>query len=130
VKKSLSQEWASRFVDKINLAKLRLRAMRSGVWYKALNRIDRVLVDLTIKVIKNNVRSVSLLTQLLTVTTKIESLLENKLSRATREYGLPLANKLSQLAQKWGNKTARSWSSDLAFAKYLAVHKLNNMLPT
>ena len=55
--------------------------MRSGMWYRALNRIDRVLVDLTIKVAKASIHSNSLINQLLTVTTKLESILENKLSR-------------------------------------------------
>ena len=99
--------------------------MRSGVWYRALNRIDRVLVDLTIKVIKTSIQSRYLINQLHSVTTKLESLLENKFSRATREIGFPLACKLSAIAQNWGNKLAHAWSSDLDFAKYLAAMKLN-----
>ena len=71
--KKTPQEKTSNFVEKVNLVKLRLKAMRSGVWYRALNRIDRVLVDLTIKVTKTSIRSNSLLNQLLTVTTKIEA---------------------------------------------------------
>ena len=117
-------------MEKAHLVKLRLKAMRSGVWYRALNRIDRVLVDLTIKVAKANIHSNSLINQLLTVTSKLESILENKLSRATREFGYPLACKLSLIAQKWGNKGAFNWSQDLDFAKYLAVIKLNSNLKT
>ncbi len=130
MKKSLPQERTSRFVEKINLVKLRLKAMRSGVWYRALNRIDRVLVDLTIKVAKTSIKSNSLVNQLLSVTAKIENLLENKLSRAAREYGLPQASKLSGIAQNWGNKHAHSWSSDFGFAKFLAALNLNLNHPT
>jgi len=127
--KKTSQE-RTNFVEKVSLVKLRLKAMRSGVWYRALNRIDRVLVDLTIKVAKTSIKSNSLLNRLLSVTTKLESILENKLSRATREYGLPQASKLSKLAQSWGNKLAHAWSSDLAFAKFLAALNLNANHPT
>lgn len=112
------------------MVKLRLKAMRSGIWYRALNRIDRVLVDLTIKVAKANIHSNSLINQLLTITSKLESVFENKLSRATREFGFSLASKLSIIAQKWGNKCAQNWSQDLDFAKYLAVMKLNSNLKT
>jgi hypothetical protein len=122
---SLPQEKNSCFVEKASLVKLRLKAMRSGVWYRALNRIDRVLVDLTIKVIKTKIQSHSLINQLRSVTTKLESLLESKFSRATREIGFPLACKLSAIAQNWGNKLAHVWSKDLDFAKYLAAMKLN-----
>lgn len=125
-----SQERTSRFVEKAHLVKLRLKAMRSGMWFRALNRIDRVLVDLTIKVAKKGVHSNSLINRLLTVTTKLESILENKLTQATREFGFPLACKLSQIAQKWGNLHAQDWSRDLDFAKYLAVIKLNSNLKT
>jgi hypothetical protein len=38
----------SGFLEKAQLLKLKLKAMRSGVWFRALSRIDRVLVDLTI----------------------------------------------------------------------------------
>jgi hypothetical protein len=119
------QEKTSRFVEITNLMKLRVKAMRSGVWFRALNRIDRVLFNLTIKVTNGNIRSSSLLSRLLTVTTKLEGLLESKLSRATKEIGFPLACKLSLLAQKWGNKLAQTWPQDMEFARYLAVMKLN-----
>jgi hypothetical protein len=36
-----------RFLDKKLLVNLKTKAMRSGVWFKALQRIDRVLFDLT-----------------------------------------------------------------------------------
>jgi hypothetical protein len=126
VKKSFAQDGKSNFVEKISLVKLRLKAMRSGVWFRALNRIDRVLVDLTIKVTKTKIKSKSLLNQLLSVTTKIENFLENKLTKTIREYGLPQSCKISSIAQSWGNNDASAWSNDYAFAKFLAALKLNN----
>ena len=48
--KTAQQNNTSNFLSKAQLVKLKLKAMRSGVWYRALPRIDRVLVDLTIKV--------------------------------------------------------------------------------
>jgi hypothetical protein len=126
VKKAPAQEKKTHFVEKISLVKLRLKAMRRGVWYRALNRIDRVLVDLTIKVTKTAIKSRTLLNQLQSVTAKIECFLENKLTRTAREYGLPQTCKLAGIAQSWGNKDAHAWSSDYAFATFLAALKLNN----
>ena len=40
-------------LNRTQLMRLRIKAMRAGVWFKALPRIDRVLVDLTIKVAEN-----------------------------------------------------------------------------
>ena len=98
--------------------------MRAGVWFRALPRIDRVLVDLTIKV-TSKIRSFTLAQNLLAVTKKLEGLLESGLSRAFREVGFPLAQKLSLVAQKWGNPSAENWSSDSSFIKFLAVMHIN-----
>jgi hypothetical protein len=122
--KTAIQENASSFLNKAQLLKLKLKAMRAGVWFRALPRIDRALVDLTIKV-ANNIQSVTLAKNILAVARKLEGFLESSLSRAFREVGLPLAKKLSQLAQKWGNPSAKEWQSDSSFASFLAVLSIN-----
>ena len=112
------------FLSKAQLVRLRLRAVRAGVWFRALPRIDRVLVDLTIRV-ASSVRSVTLARNLLAVTKKLEGLLESRLLRAFRQVGVRLAQKLSLLAQKWGHASARNWASDTSFVKFLAVMHIN-----
>jgi hypothetical protein len=112
------------FIDRTQLIKLRMRAMRSGVWFRALNRIDRVLIDLTVSVARC-VRSSVLVHSILSITRKLEGLLESRFVRATREIGFSLARKLSLFAQKWGNEAAEEWASDFGFARYLAITKLN-----
>jgi hypothetical protein len=112
------------FIDKRQLIKLKTKAMRAGVWFRALNRIDRVLIDLTIRVARC-VRSSILAKCILSITRKLEGLLESRLVRAIREIGFSLARKLSLLAQKWGNEAAKEWANDFGFARYLAVMKLN-----
>lgn len=113
------------FFNRTQLIKLRLRAIRAGVWFKALRRIDRVLVDLTIKV-ADNVRSGTLAKSLLALTRKLEGIMESKLSRALREIGFPHAQKLSLTAQKWGNASAENWASAPSFARFLAVMHIND----
>ena len=122
--KTVLQENASGFLNKTQLIKLRLKAMRAGVWFRALPRIDRALVDLTIKV-ASNIRSSTLAKNILAVVRKLEGFLESSLLRAFREVGLPRAQKLSLVAQKWGNTSAESWSSDVSFINFLAVMHIN-----
>jgi hypothetical protein len=119
-----SQNPNSNFIDRTQLIKLKMKAMRSGVWFRALRRIDRVLIDLTIKVV-GNIRSITLAKSILSITRKLEALLESRFVRAIREIGFSLAHKLSLLAQKWGNKAAKEWANDSGFVRYLAVMKLN-----
>ena len=112
------------FINKNQLIKLRSKAKRAGVWFRALPRIDRVLVDLTIRV-ASRVRSVTLARNILAVTKKLEGLLESRLLRAFRGIAFQLAQKLSSIAQKWGNTSAKHWASDLSFVKFLAVMHIN-----
>jgi hypothetical protein len=111
-------------INKKQLAKLRLKAIRAGVWFRALPRIDRVLVDLTIRV-TNNIRSVTLARNILAVTRKLKGLLESSLLRAFRGVAYKLAQELSLVAQNWGNSSARLWASDSSFMKFLAVMHIN-----
>jgi hypothetical protein len=121
--KTASHETFS-FLNKTQLIKLRLKAKRAGVWFRALPRIDRALVDLTIKV-ASNIRSTTLAKNILAVTRKLESLLESSLLRAFRGVANQLAQKLSVIAQKWGNTSAKNWASDVCFIRFLAVMHIN-----
>ena len=122
-KKSL-HDAVSGFLEKAQLMKLKLKAMRAGVWFRALPRIDRVLVDLTIKV-AGNVRSFTLASSILSVLRKLESVMESKFLRAIRENGFPIARKLGLIAHGWGNSSAKNWESDEGFARYLAAMSIN-----
>jgi hypothetical protein len=55
----------------------------------------------------------------------LEGLRESSLLRAWREVGLPLAQKLSSVAMKWGNASAKSWVIDSSFAIFLSVMYIN-----
>jgi hypothetical protein len=112
------------FLNKTQLIKLKLRAIRAGVWFKALPRIDRALVDLTIKV-ASNIRSTTLAKNILAVTKKLEGLLESSFLRVFRGIAFQLAQKLSAVAQKWGNTSAKHWVSDVSFVTFLAVMHIN-----
>ena len=114
----------SGFLQRAQLLKLKLKAMRSGVWFRGLPRIDRVLIDLTIKV-ADTIRSLTLTRNILAVVGKLKSIMESRFSRSIREIGFPTAHRLCLMAQKWGNVNAKEWESDLGFAKYLATMSIN-----
>lgn len=108
------------------MVKLRLKAIRACVWFRRLQKIDRVLFDLTIKVAKLRIYGAPLVCRLFAVASKLEEFLESKLSRLTRQIGLRLAHEISLIGQKWGHSAAKSWADDLKFARYLAVLQLNS----
>jgi hypothetical protein len=113
------------FLNKKQLVNLKTKAMRSGAWFKVLQRIDRVLFDLTIRVV-DNIRSAKLAKSMLMLTRKLENAMKGSFSIRLREIGLPLAQKISSTAQKIGNISASTWAFDSSFAVFLAVMDINN----
>jgi predicted transcriptional regulator len=114
-----------RFINKKQLANLKTKAIRSGVWFKVLQRIDRVLFDLTIRVV-DNIRSVQLAKSIIELTRKLENGMKGGFSRSLVEIGLPLAQKLSRAAQRMGNISAKDWEIDFSFVRFLAIQEINN----
>ena len=94
-------------------------AMRRGIWFKALNRLERGIVDLTTKYV-DNVKSTKLAKVLTAIVDKLVQASESIIDRMVRTIGLPLAQKISKIALSWGNPSASKWANDVAFAQYLA----------
>lgn len=107
-----------------DLTNLRVRAIRRGMWFKALNRMERGLIDSVIKVV-DNVRSKLLAKVLNSIVTKLMAVLECKLHQMMREVGQPLAQRISRLAQSWGNRAAYSWGHSKKFIQFLTILTIN-----
>jgi len=106
------------------LAKIRAKAIRRGIWFSALSEAERAYMGLAIRVVER-VRSLLLAKVLTSILKKLLYLMESRIARIMREVGRPLAQKLSRIAQKWGNKPAIQWADDHEFIQYLAVTHIN-----
>jgi hypothetical protein len=71
------------------------------------------------------VRSLLLVKVLNSILRKLSRAAESMVSRLTREVGMPLAKKLSEIARSWGCKSANSWANDPGFIRFLAVNYMN-----
>jgi len=106
------------------IVKVKTRALRRGVWFRVLTKVERACLDLAIIVVER-VRSRLLQRVLTSVLNKLEEAMESKVSRLMREVGDNLAQKLSQIAQDWGNRSAVQWTKDSGFVKYLTITYMN-----
>src|SRR4030042_1285637 len=94
------QKKTPNIIGRAQLIKWKLKAMRTGAWFRSLRKIDRALIDLAIIVTRNNIRSQALAKNITSVMEKLEKLSESSLRRIVNEVGYPLAQKASSLAQK------------------------------
>jgi hypothetical protein len=111
----------------VDLARIRLLALRRRVFFKVLDRVERGLVYLTLKVLRG-VHSKMLADALRSIVKKLLEAMETKVKRQIRQIGVPLAQKISRIAQKWGNTAAREWANDPGFVQYLTIGAGNWMI--
>ena len=105
------------------LTKLRLKAVRKGCWFRDLKRQERMLLDLTIRVVKE-VRSFSLTRLVSGIVGKLREVMESRVYRLVRSEGLVMAEGFSRIAQRWGYRAAKSWINDRSFIQFLVVNSL------
>lgn len=110
-------------ISRDELASLKRKALRRRIWHRVLDRAERALIDLTIRVV-DTVRSSRLLRVLSKPVEKLSEAMKGLMDRA-REIGRPLAEKLSKVGQAWGNEQARCWAKDEFYAIYLGLSFLN-----
>jgi capsid protein len=106
------------------LAKLRLKALRRGMWFRDLKQSERKLLSLTIRVVQR-VHSFILARLVSRIVGKLCEAMESRILRLMRTEGRTLAEKISKIGQAWGNRAAKSWAKDRGFIQYLTVSNLS-----
>ncbi len=53
---------------------------------------------------------------------KLQTSMESKAEHLVRTVGLALAQKISEIAVRWGNSLAASWAKDHEFARFLVLN--------
>ena len=102
------------------LALLKKRALRRGIWFKVLSRVERSICDITMRAV-DSIRSQKLLSAIKVILDKLRKALESPVSALTRTVGRQLVLMLTKVALSWGHSEARDWPSDEHFARYLVV---------
>jgi hypothetical protein len=103
------------------LASAKRVAFRRGVWFRVLNRLERGVVDLTMRYV-DEVKSSKLARVLTAIMEKLVQATESIIESLVRTVGRELAKKASDVAVGWGYSSAWAWSCDSGFARYLAVN--------
>lgn len=102
------------------LLRVRGRAFRRGVWYSALDGLERGILSLAARVV-DRVESAVLGVELVKILAKLRRAMESEVVKLTRGYGTQMARRISCHAVEWGNLEASGWASDHGFSRYLAV---------
>ena len=111
--------------SRVELVSVRRSAVRRGVWFRVLSRVERGVVDLTIRCV-DRVRSPTLAGVIGRVLAKLADAMRGRVERLMETVGCPLAARLSEFARAWGHRDAWKWACDAGFIRYLTVLRMNN----
>ena len=96
-------------------------ALRRRVWFRLLNRVERGIIDLTVRYV-DSIKSSKLVQVVTAIMEKLQRATENIVDKLVRTVGLSLAQKISNIAINCGNRYAFAWANDLAFARFLVIN--------
>lgn len=105
------------------LIRWRHRAVRAGVWFKALTAEERGIMMLTPMVVKR-VKSLTLARIVMEIIKKLRDALDGGLSRSLAR-AVSRSIRIAYFAVSCGYKEAVSWSWDSSFIRYLTILDLN-----
>lgn len=95
------------------LVELKTRSLRNRTWFRVLDRIERGLVDLTIRWV-DEVRNQTMTSVLVRILEKLSRAMQQGMARVLL-VGRELALRASVLAVRWGSVDAYSWRFDREF---------------
>jgi len=105
------------------LLSFKRKALRKGVWFKALDNVERNIINLTAKVV-DRVESALLGVTIVKILNKLLKPLKRSFMRRTG-LGIKRAAQISAQAQAWGNQKAKSWALDINFVRYMMSLKID-----
>jgi hypothetical protein len=108
------------------LLKIRLKALRTRVWFKTLSRVERTIVNLTIKCVEE-IHSAVLAKTISEIITKILARLPQGFVSEAQRVGREMAEILCTTGEKWHSSQAECWKCDSQFHRFLGVNKLNEI---
>jgi len=107
-----------------DLVKIKSKALRARIWFSALSKVERTIIDLTIKCVEK-VRSTVLASTISAIVNKILPYLQGDFMTEAEKVGQGIVERLCIVGGTWGNKTCSTWRSDRYFVRFMGVNTLN-----
>ena len=106
------------------LTSVKRKALRKGVWYSTLDRVERGIMNLTARIV-DRVDSEILGVELVKILAKLVKTLKSGFVRHMEKFGFGRVFELSRMAVEWGNSVAKVWVNDMGFVGYVSMMDVN-----
>ena len=116
----LKEQMSMQLMTREWLVSVRKMALRRGVWFRVLSRVERGVVELTIKCV-DKIRSGRLALAISRIVCKILNASKSRFLERVDRIGYDLAERISRIAVGWGYTEALGWRRDLGFVECCAI---------
>jgi len=107
------------------LVEIRRKAIRRGVWFRALDRLERDIFNLTTQIV-DKVESEVLGVELVKILRKLNDAMRSRFARCMEVFGFRRARDVAGQAVALGCVWAGGWADDLGFVRYLTFVEVNS----
>jgi len=107
------------------LVEMRRRALRRGVWFRSLDRLERGIMSLAAQLI-DRVESEVLGVVLVKILRKLNDAMRSGFARRMEVFGFRRARMVAGQAAAFGCVGAGGWADDLGFVRYLTFVEVNS----
>ena len=94
------------------------------MWFRAISKVERAIVDLTIKCVEK-IRSTILAGTISAIVAKILQCLEDGFTTRADKVGHEIVERLCSVGERWGSEAHLVWKYDKCFIRFLGVNALN-----
>ena len=106
--------------DKNFLHNVRRNALRKGLWFRALDRMERGILELTYSRF-DEVRSLGLARVIVNILVKLKEASKSPFIKHVEAFGIKKVQYLVEQALKLRCKEAINWRNDRGFIQYIAL---------
>lgn len=104
---------------------MKSRALRRRVWFRELTKMERSVMELTIRYVQR-IRSERLALVIGRISCKILKAFRSKFLERVKTVGINLVERISEIAVSWGYAEALCWKHDPGFIRFLGITTINN----
>lgn len=113
-----------KMITRQGLLEIRSKALRTRIWFRTLSKVERTIVNLTIRCVEE-IHSYVLAKTISDIIRKILAFLPKRFVSEAQKVGREIAEALCIAGEKWHNSQAAYWKHDIQFHRFLGVNKLN-----
>ena len=105
---------------------VRIKALRNGVWFTALDSLERGIMTLSYQLV-NQVQSSLLGIEMIKIIKKIKNASKSLFIQWFENHSMDKVKQIATQTEKWNNEEIKQWGNSIGFLRYLTLIQINRI---